>query len=260
MENNEKDIFERLENLELVCIILLFELAEKTTSTKDRILQDMIAKAASLGKSIRLLYKEGLYNEGWSLYRTLIDRLSHIYQLDKENSYEDFADWSFKILYDYNNNARNTNFKKSIRQFEVTNEDKKKYHQIVKSKIKWARARVEDVLKEKDLDFVYKFGYDYASHHIHPMDTDGRLEFYKLTKLEPNPYKSIDYTILISNTLIISTLLLQRILNCLSFKFRKAVFDYLTYISSFNEGDDEQYKYHYIIIAKMGEQEIGLCE
>ena len=138
MENNEKDIFERLENLELVCIILLFELAEKTTSTKDRILQDMIAKAASLGKSIRLLYKEGLYNEGWSLYRILIDRLSHIYQLDKENSYEDFADWSFK--------------------------------------------------------------------------------------------------------------------------FRKAVFDYLTYISSFNEGDDEQYKYHYIIIAKMGEQEIGLCE
>ena len=58
MKINEKETIERLENFELFCIILLFELAENTTSTKVRILKNMIAKAASFEKSIRRKEKE----------------------------------------------------------------------------------------------------------------------------------------------------------------------------------------------------------
>ena len=243
--------------------ILLFELAEKCESRKDFYLRNALAKTASLIESIFKLHQIGNYYDGWILYRSLSGRLAHILYLDKNNSYLDFEKWTFIRDFEDNNRARSDpKFKRNLldSNFDIDDTQKLKYSNYKSDNPKWKRPKVENILVENELDFLYKYGYDYASKHTHPMYNDGSYEFYKLTGLEPNPYANFSKTALIINRLLLATMITQTCLNFLTFKFRTIMYNYIESIRNSLDGDDKSFKINFIKIDKLFEEKISLCE
>lgn len=221
---------EIIEKIEVVNKWLLLKLADKVETKKDIYLRNSIAKGISLLKSIDLLYRQKAYNEGWILYRSLVDRLVYIYYLTENDNFNTFEEWSYIKTYEYRNNARaDEKFKNVLKNpvFDVKNDESNKYRDLKRKKTEWNKPIPKTILKNKGIDFLYKFGYDYASMHTHPMANDGEFEFYSLTGLEPNPYKNFYQEILITDSILVNTLIQQEILNYLDFKFRGLVYSFL---------------------------------
>ncbi len=75
-ELNFRNVIEKIEILDKW---LLLKLAIDVSTPKDRYLRNSIAKSITLLKSINNEYERQSYNEGWILFRALIDRLVYIY-------------------------------------------------------------------------------------------------------------------------------------------------------------------------------------
>jgi hypothetical protein len=75
-----------------------------------------------------------------------------------------------------------------------------------------------------NLGFLYKYGYDFASQHVHPMADDGHEDFYNITGLEPRP-DFPDWRSVLSNTALVATIIVQEALNASRLSWRKEAFD-----------------------------------
>jgi hypothetical protein len=213
---------EIVNKVEIVTKWLLFQLAEKVKSHKEIYLRNTLAKSLSSLKSINLLYQIDEVNNGWTLFRAQIDRLVYLYSFADEENFKKFDDWSYLKIFEYRSNIKSYNLSEIKKPKLVINhniEEIKRYKRIKELKISWTKPDPKKILKEKGLDFIYKFGYDYASGHIHPLVSDGELEFYYYTGLEPYPYKGFDFEILIKNSIILNTIIQQEVFNQLPFKY-----------------------------------------
>jgi len=225
-----KKYYKAIEKTEVISKWLLLKLANKVVSTKDIYLRNSIAKSSSLLISIGKLYRQDSYNDGWVLYRSLIDRLVYIYYLTDNDLFDQFEDWTYIQKYEYRNNVRaDEKFKRILNDpgFNVERNESNKYRLLKEKGTRWVKPIPKTVLKNKDLDFLYKFGYDIASMDTHPMATDGDEEFYQITGLKPNPYKKLNHEILLKNSILVFSLINQVIFNKLNLKFRGLVYSFL---------------------------------
>jgi hypothetical protein len=60
---------------------------------------------------------------------------------------------------------------------ELQKRDRPRYDAISGKQARWRRPKAEDVAKRMNLGFLYRFGYDYASTHVHPLSGDGEADF-----------------------------------------------------------------------------------
>lgn len=221
---------ETIEEIEIICTWFLLDIASKVDG-RDVYLRNSIAKTISLLKTIDLLSFIRLYNEGWILYRSLIDRLVYLYYLIDNDNFTDFDEWTYLQLYEYRHNAKvDEKFKRLLNDpfFRTEKGDANKYSEIRIKKLNWEKPRAKDVLKSKNLDFIYKFGYDYASMHTHPMSFDGQREFNRMTGSTPNPYQSFDGNILINDSMLISSIILNLIISNMKIQPPDIFIDYLS--------------------------------
>ena len=201
---------------------------------KDVYLRNTIAKTVSLLKSIGVLYHIDSYNDGWILYRSLIDRVVYLYYLLENDNFTEFDEWTFVELFELRHNAKvDERFKRLLKnpKFKTQKEETNIYKQY-KARLNWQKPKPSEVLKDKDLDFVYKFGYDYASMHTHPMSWDGSKEFYKLTGLKPNPHDLNEDLLLLKNSLIIGSMIFNLVIQNLTMELPNF---YLEYMSEFRK-------------------------
>jgi len=257
---DEADIIEKIEVLDKW---LLLQLAIDATSQKDRYLRNAIAKSISLLKSINCEFSRQSYNEGWILFRSLIDRLVYIYHLKDSDKYEEFEEWSFIKFFEHQNKARaDERFKRILndKNFAISKEDSNRYENLKKKNIRWEKPDPMIILKTKGLDFLYKFGYDFSSRQTHPMINDGEYEFHFLTGLEPNPYKTIDNEALIKNAILVTTMIQQEIFNNLSFGFRGITYSFLEQIQNQLNGIDTDLNFTFYKILKLIEANMSLYE
>ncbi len=225
------DIFEKFSTL------ILFELGKNATTTRDMIIRNFIARSVVSLKGIMKLWDMKDYHDCWILFRCLLDRLFHLNALAENNEFEIFEKWSFKQQYDSRNKVRSDlEFKNRLNpEFYLdTNQQKQKYKEICKEKIEWKRPKPETIAKQMNLDFLYKYGYDYASRLVHPMANDGQEDFYIQLNL-PEIDKIPDYTSVLQNSCLTAKLIIQEGLNHSSFKWRTDVFDFLDNFLSFLE-------------------------
>jgi hypothetical protein len=96
--------------------------------------------------------------------------------------------------------------------------------ELADSPPRWRRPRAEQVAKDLDMRFLYRFGYDFGSAHVHPMANDGLQDFHTITHLEPAPVFPDQRTVL-SNTLLIMTLIIQQGLNASTPTWRALLYD-----------------------------------
>lgn len=227
----DKDLYCSItEQIDFITKWLLLELAERVHSKKEIYLRNALAKSLSFLKAINSLYTSESYNEGWVLYRSLLDRYVYILHLCKTDTFNEFEKWSFLRAFEYNSSIRSDEqFKKVLKDplFEINKEQTKKYYAIKAEQINWVRPNPKSILKSQGLDFLYKYGYEYSSGHTHPTFEDGALEFYKLTGLKPNPFEVIRQEDLIKNSILVNSLIQREVFNNLRFKFRGVIHRYL---------------------------------
>jgi hypothetical protein len=252
-----------IEKIEIIDKWLLIKLAVDATSKKDIYLRNSIAKSISLLKSINSEYLRESINEGWILYRSLIDRLVYIYYLKEYDKFDEFENWTFIKQYEHTNMARaDERFRQVLNDnnFKISREESNRYSALKKKNIKWTKPDPMTILKSKGLDFLYKFGYDFSSMHTHPMSTDGQFEFYSLTGLEPNPYKSFDNENLIKNSILVKTLIQQEIFNFMSFNFLTILYNFLDQVREHTNGFETELDMTFYKILNLIENNVNLCE
>ena len=259
-EQLNQDIIDKIEVLDKW---LLLKLAIDATSTKDRYLRNSIAKSITLLKSINYEFTRQSYNEGWILFRALVDRLVYIYYLKDNDKFVEFEEWSFIKQFEHQNKARSDErFRRVLNDkiYAISKEDSNRYKSLKNKNIKWEKPDPMVILSSKGLDFLYKFGYDFSSRQTHPMSTDGEYEFYFLTGLEPNPYRAFDNEILIKNAILVTSMIQQEILNYLSFGFRAIIYFFLEQIRNQINGIDTELDFTFFKILKLIEANVNLYE
>jgi hypothetical protein len=234
--------------------MVLFGLAAPEAKTKDKIIRNFIARSVVSLKSILALWKIDAFADCWVLHRCIVDRLFHLKSLANDKAFDIFDDWSFKQQYDYMNKIRSDpEFKGMVDPgfFKDADRQKARYAEICKRKVDWKRPRAETVAKDADWDFFYKYAYDHASSHVHPMANDGELEFLRLTKLA-EPRNSGEPRLVINNSCLAMAVLLNEGLNISSFSWRRIVFNFISDYTAFLRTGSKKYLRTFYKIGSQG--------
>lgn len=233
--------------------MILFSLAKHAVDTKDLIIRNFIARSAIMLKGIFNLWEISDYQDAWIIHRALVDRLFHLHDLGAKGEFCEFDDWSFFEQYKAQNKLKSDpEFKEQAAGwvYELTEDQRSRIKSLSENPPKWRRPKAEDVAKSMDLNFLYKYGYDFASTHVHPMANDGHQDFYTLTKLEPTP-RFPDQISVLSNSILASSLILQEALNLSSFRWHRVLWDYLEQIGLFLEEGAIAYRESFLKLGYM---------
>jgi len=219
-----------VENLKVVIKTLLFQIGNDANDDKNIYLRNAIAKSGSLVASIDLLNQHDKKNEGWILFRCLIDRYLQIKFLDRTDQFSTFKEWSFVQGYEYLQNCKSDEEVNKVRKdprYKFTKEQSRNYFHSKKNSDKYVKPNPKSELKALGLNFLYKMGYDYSSMRVHPMFEDGDEEYHKSLQLDANPYKDFNHEELIPNSIILAALIITECLNQLPFKRDICIDNYL---------------------------------
>ncbi|MCI0794049.1 MAG: hypothetical protein J4O03_11350 [Chloroflexi bacterium] len=201
------------------------------------------------------------YHDCWILYRALIDRLFHLRALADNNDFLIFDDWSFMRQYEYRHRVRSDpEFKDTLNPevFRDTHEERERYQEIKKRSPKWKRPHAETIAKKMGCEFLYKYSYDYASTHVHPMANDGDEDFRRLTGLIQYD-QPLDRRVILNNSCLTLVLLIQEGLNAGTLHWRTLVYDFLKHFMDSLRSGSKEYGITFIKIVEMKE-EMGLCQ
>lgn len=209
--------------------MLLISIEKYKHSLKDQIIKNFIARSAMTLKGIIALYEISDFQGAWILHRCLLDRLFHLHFIGQNDSFEQFDDWSFYQQFNAKNLVKSDSLFKDQAvgwEWEFSIEQKERAKRLSSNKPNWRRPKAEDVAKEMGLYFLYRYGYDLASTHIHPMANDGQEDFFTLTGIPPY-IKFPSHITALNNSILVTTLIFQEAINLSSFSWRKIVFRFL---------------------------------
>jgi hypothetical protein len=225
--------------------MLLFEFARhrETEVTRDQIVRNFIARADTMVSGIFRLWDIKDYGDCWIVHRALLDRLFHLHVLNDNDQFNLFDDWSFKKQYEASVRLRSDPaLKGQLKGLvdEPTTEQKARYNRLVKNPPEWRRPKAEDVAKAMGLSFLYRYGYDYASRHVHPMANDGQEDFFNISRLQPNNISRLqpkpnfpNWQIVLSNSILVASMIVQEALNASSLSWRRVVYDAVDGVRNF---------------------------
>jgi hypothetical protein len=221
------DIFEEaLQAFHVAAGIVLFEFARHCEGYRDIIIRNFIARADITARGVFQLWALEGYHDCWVLHRCLLDRLFHLHYLHATDTFDEFEEWSFLQQCKTVNRVWSDPEVKGAREldlFTLNNEQRKRFGDLSQKPPQWRRPKAEDVAKDMGMRFLYVYGYDFASTHVHPMANDGEQDFHTITGMEPRPDFPDQRTVL-SNTLLVATLLVQEGLNASTLLWRQLVY------------------------------------
>ena len=142
--------------------------------------------------------------------------------------------------------------------FGLTLEQNERAKALSKNPPVWQRPKAEEVAKQLNMRFLYRFGYDFGSTHVHPMANDGQQDFFTITKLEPAP-EFPDQRSVLSNTLLVGTMTVQQGLNASTLSWRALVYDFLEALRRFLDAGSDDYKLSVVKLGRLFEQGVRLC-
>lgn len=253
---------EALGTFHAIAGILLFEFAREKRGSKDTIIRNFIARTDMMARAVFRLWELQDYQDCWILHRCLLDRLLHLWHLQQTDQFEVFEAWSFLEQYNAVNRVRSDPEFSGAREsklFALTPEQKERARTLTKAVPAWQRPKPEEVAKSLGMRFLYRFGYDFASTHVHPMANDGQQDFYTITKLEPTP-DFPDQRSVLSNTLLAATMVVQQGLNASTLAWRALVYDFLDDFRRFLSTGADDFKVSFLKLRAMVEQGMPLCQ
>ena len=241
-----------------VCRALLFEFDHQGQDVRNRIIRNFIARTGVLTRAIYTLWRMQDYQDAWVLHRCLMDRLFHLHHLADKNEFKMFEAWSFMKQYNALNAVRSEpefDVSRDGPSFTATAERKERAKTLSASRQEWEgwkRPKAEEVAKQLDMRFLYKYGYDFASAHTHPMANDGSMDFFITTGIEPAEPLD-DQRAVLFNTLIVATMLVKEGLVASKLLWHKAVVGFLDDMLAFVKDGSGGYKERCLSVAKIFE-------
>lgn len=242
--------------------IILFEFARQESGERDIIIRNFIARTDMMARAVFRLWDLQDYQDCWIVHRCLLDRLLHLNHLQEYDQFEVFEAWSFFEQYNALNRVRSDpEFSGALESdmFSLTPGQTERAKVLSRNPPVWRRPKAEKVAKRLNMGFLYRFGYDFGSTHVHPMANDGQQDFFTITKLEPAP-KFPDQRSVLSNTLLVGTMILQQGLNASTLSWRAIVYDFLDDLRRFLAAGSHDYKLSFVKIGKLIEQGVRLCQ
>ena len=249
---------------DLGCAMLALTFSTGDLSIKDIILRNYLAKSISQLKSITQLNNSGQILDCYIIYRAMIDRLGHLYYLDRTNSYRDFDEWSFVRQLDANNNSlSDVNFKDALpKAFFLPSKDNKERYKRIKDKgTNWKRPDIKEEFKMKGFYFLYNFGYDYGSTHVHPMSNDGMMEYYRMIRNPPTDIvEHFDHQkqLITQNSALVSSMTVTECLNFSSFKWMKLVFNFIASFRLAINAQENDFQLNFLKMKKCIDDKVPL--
>lgn len=210
--------------------LLLFEFARAQRGTRDLVARNFIARADTSLRGILALWNLKDFQDCWILHRCLLDRLFHLRHLADTNEFEAFEAWSFLRQYEATERlVQDPEFGGSQAKdsVAVTPAQDKRGRELKAARPRWRRPKARDVAKSMDMQFMYNFGYDYASTHVHPMANDGDQDFHTITGLEPQTAYP-DQSAVLSNSVLHASMLVAEAMSASSLAWRNIVFQFFT--------------------------------
>ena len=254
----ESEYGELIETLRVFTTLLLFEFARSPTGVRDTIIRNFIARGATTLDSISRLWPEHRYGDCWALHRTLVDRLFHLHALAERDEFELFDDWSFVKQFEARNRAlSDEEFGPRLNRpaADPTEKQRSRYKSLKAKNPLWSRPKPEDAARSLDLAFLYTFAYDFASTHVHPMANDGEQEFLAMTGLDPGE-ALLDNRVVLHNSVLVHTVLLQHALNSSTFRWRSLIYDFVDAARRALTGDLQTYRLVFVKIGHAGPEVI----
>lgn len=242
--------------------MVLFEFAKHETATREIILRNFVARAYVMVRAVLTLWKLNDWQDAFIIYRALLDRLFHVHHLGESDEFDAFSDWSFFQQFNALNALRSDpRFVQALKLegFQPTVKQKERVRELSKNPPKWKRPKAERVARDMDLDFLYKYGYDLASTHVHPMANDGQEDFYTITGIEPSTQFPNQIAVL-SNSILVGLLTIQDCLNYSRFKWRRLVFDQVTTLLEGVGTGSKDYQITFAKLANFSMQGHKLCQ
>jgi hypothetical protein len=139
--------------------------------------------------------------------------------------------------------------------FQVTEIQKERAKAFSTNKPTWTRPKAEVVAEQMHLEMLYLYGYDFASTHVHPMANDGYEDFFTITKLEPGPIFP-DQRAVLSNTLLVATLIVQEGLNASRSSWRVIVYDFIDQIRNCLDNGTTEYRLTFVKLGELFKQNV----
>jgi hypothetical protein len=241
---------EAFEALNGIAGAMRFEFNQHGEGHRDTIIRNFIARSLMMGRAVFKLYRLEDYHDCWILHRCLLNRLFHLEHLAKSNEFAAFEAWSFWRQYMSVEAVRaDPEFRQAAtgRFFETTPEQDARASELRKQPPVWHRPKAEAVARRLKMHFLYKYGYDFGSSHVHPMANDGDRDFYT-TRL-PVPWEYPDQRVVLSNTLLVVTMIVQTGMNATTLRWRSVVYDFLEEVRAFLGAGQEVYK---VTFLKLG--------
>jgi len=233
--------------------IILLSLGEHSTEIREQVIRNFIARGVSSLESIFIIWETGNYQDAWALHRILVERLFHIHALATNNEFEVFNDWSFMMQHEAKNallsdQSMRVKLPKSL--LKVTPEQKARYKLIKAQGLSWSRPKAEQVAKAMKLPFLYRYSYDFASTHVHPMADDGEEDFLRLVGiLKGSRHEQIT---LLHNSILLQVLLINNGINASRLSWRTVIFNFLDQIINALEKGDTEYELTFRKIIEQG--------
>ncbi len=256
---------EILEIYEIGCAMMIFTFDTIELTSKKTLLRNFAAKSISQLLSIRLLNRCNQTFDCFIIYRSMLDRLAHLYYLERTDTFEQFEKWSYMKQCEANNNSLSDEMLKDSLNKELflsTPEEKKKYNAIKESGFKWSRPDIKSEFKDKGYYFLYQFGYDHASTHVHPMANDGMIEYFAIApdKRPDHISTHIEYQsqIILKNAALVSSLTVQACLNSSNYNWRSLVYDFLETFNECYDNYTDEFENNFLKIKSLVENNLPL--
>ncbi len=247
------------ETLDAFCGIVLFSFAKDKCETKDLILRNTVARTSMSLKGIFAQWDIQNYQDGWSIYRNILDRFFHIEHIAQNKQFQEFDDWSvYQQAIKQNLIKSDDRFQNLVSQ-SLSPEMKSRIKKLLQNKPSWKRPKAKDVAKNMEMDFLYKYGYDMATMHTHLMSDDGEQDFYTITGLTSSKGFP-DQMVLLHNSLLSLTLIIQSVFNYSSFRWMTIMYDFVEQLRDSLQSGNQDYGITFVKIAKAFDESLILCE
>lgn len=239
--------------LEGYTTVVLLSFGRHSNNVREQIIRNFIARGANSLKSIFVLWEIDNFQDAWALHRILVERLFHIRSLSVNNDFETFDDWSFIMQHEAKNallSDPTMRVKLPQSLLRITPEQKARYKSLKAQGVSWSRPKAEQVAKAMNLPFLYRYSYDFASTHIHPMANDGEEDFMRMIgALKGSRHEQIT---LIHNSILLQVLLINEGLNASRLLWRGVIYNFLDQALKSLEIGDQEYETTFKKIIEQG--------
>jgi hypothetical protein len=230
---------------------VLLSFAKHGQGLRDTVARNFIARGMSCTQSIYSVWRAGSEQDAWILHRSLLDRLLHLHHLGETDEFAAFEEHSFLSMYKARHQLLSDpdmsgKVPASLKELQMR--DRPRYDAISRNPTRWRRPKPEDVAKKMNLGFLYRFGYDYASTHVHPMSGDGEADFTMLISA-PHAVTVPDATV-VRNSILVQSMLVQEAFNVSKMRWRAIAYDFLDQIRRFVGTGNPQFHITFYKIGK----------